>query len=328
VNTIFFSGRSRLCSQAPSFESAKEGAHGLEHQPVLLNEVIEQLKVRENGIYVDATFGCGGHTQRIIEKLGSNGILLCIDKDQDAIAVGKKQFFKDKRVIFKQGSFNNIKQWTDELGFAGRVSGILMDLGVSSPQVDTASRGFSFLRDGPLDMRMDLTQSLTAAKWLNKAKENDIAWVLKKYGEERFSRRIAREIVRWRAERPLRTTKDLVNIITGVMPIKDWKKHPATRTFQALRIFINNELQELSDSLEQCLDVLEITGRLVVISFHSLEDRIVKHFIQKHSGVNDIFHVFPPRLQRVGKFIKASSKELMVNPRSRSAIMRVMEKMG
>lgn len=302
-----------------------------EHKSVLLKEVIAGLVVKKDGIYVDATFGRGGHSKEILQHLDASGVLLCIDKDQEAIK--KAEAINDKRLIIRQGSFTNIKKWIDELGFSGKISGILFDLGVSSPQLDDPERGFSFLHDGPLDMRMDQSQSLDAAKWLNHAEENEIAKVLKEYGEERFSKRIAHAIVRERVIAPIVTTLRLAEIVKKANPKWEKHKHPATRSFQAIRIFINNELQELRDCLEQCLDLLEVSGRLLVISFHSLEDRIVKQFMQKHIKgqvpeglpLRDIQIL--RRLKRIGRPIYASTEEININRRARSAILRIMEKL-
>ncbi|CAL7960215.1 16S rRNA m(4)C1402 methyltransferase [Gammaproteobacteria bacterium] len=304
---------------------------GGEHEPVLLRESIDGLAVKEDGIYVDATFGRGGHSSGILQRLGTKGMLLCIDKDQEAIQ--KALQISDKRLIVRQGSFANIKSWINELDYSGKVNGILLDLGVSSPQLDSVERGFSFLHDGPLDMRMDQEQLLDAASWLSRAKEHEIAWVLKEYGEERFSKRIAHAIVQERAIAPIVTTGRLAEIVKKANPKWEEYKHPATRAFQAIRIFINNELQELRDCLEQCLDVLAIGGRLVVISFHSLEDRIVKQFMQKHirghvpEGVPLRDIQLPRRFERIGRAIHASAEEINNNPRSRSAVLRIVEKL-
>jgi 16S rRNA (cytosine1402-N4)-methyltransferase len=302
-----------------------------EHKPVLLKEAIAALSIKESGIYVDATFGRGGHTKEILSHLGTNGVLICIDKDKAAIEEAKR--IGDQRLIIKHGSFVTIKKWVDELNYSGKIDGILLDLGVSSPQLDAAERGFSFLRDGPLDMRMNQEQLLTAAKWLKSAKENEIAFVLKEYGEERFSKRIAHAIVAERAIAPIVTTGQLAEIVKKANPKWEKDKHPATRTFQAIRIFINDELKELYECLEQCLAILAIGGRLVIISFHSLEDKIVKKFMQKHIRgqvpeklpLRDI--QIPRRIKSLGKAIHAGLVEVNNNPRSRSAIMRTMEKL-
>ena len=302
-----------------------------QHKPVLLKEAVSGLITEKNGVYVDATFGRGGHSKEILKRIGSSGVLLCIDKDKEAIDNARK--LSDERLIVRQGSFVRIREWIEELGFVGKVSGVLLDLGVSSPQLDDLFRGFSFLRDGPLDMRMDQSQPLSAAVWLSEAREGDIQRVLKEYGEERFSKRIARAIIKERAIAPIDTTKRLAEIVTRANPRWEKHKHPATRAFQAIRIFINDELQELIECLEQCLDVLAVGGRLVVISFHSLEDRIVKKFIQKNRGgeIPDWLPLYEKqiirRLQCVGKKIQASEKEINNNPRARSAVLRIMEKL-
>ncbi|EKE00725.1 MAG: hypothetical protein ACD_21C00285G0019 [uncultured bacterium] len=322
--------KSWSCSEKSSQDFLEKSVGG-EHKPVLLEEAIAGLNIRKDGVYVDATFGRGGHSREILRHLDDSGSLLCIDKDLEAIQ--KAQQIGDKRLIIRQGSFAKIKTWIDELGYSGKVNGILLDLGVSSPQLDSAQRGFSFLRDGPLDMRMDQEQLLDAAKWLNRAKENEIAQVLKEYGEERFSRRIAHAIVVERAIAPIVTTGRLAEIVKKANPKWEEHKHPATRAFQAIRIFINDELQELHDCLGQCLDVLAVGGRLAVISFHSLEDRIAKQFMQKHmmghvpEGVPLRDIQLPKRLKRIGKAIHASTEEINNNPRSRSAILRIMEKL-
>ncbi|EKD46090.1 MAG: hypothetical protein ACD_69C00025G0005 [uncultured bacterium] len=324
---IFEFGRER---KKPSFEVLKD-SQGNQHQPVLLKEAVAGLIVEKNGIYVDATFGRGGHSQEILQHIDSESVLICIDKDQKAIQVAKQ--LSDKRMIVRQGSFTKLKSWIEELNYTGKISGILLDLGVSSPQLDDTLRGFSFLRDGPLDMRMDQSQPLNAAMWLKNAKEDEIARVLKEYGEERFSRRIAHAIVKERVVAPIVTTGRLAEIVSKAHPRWEAHKHPATRVFQAIRIFINNELEELSNCLEQCLDVLAVGGRLAVISFHSLEDRIIKEFIKKHKGggIPEWLPLYDEqlcrRLRRVGKTIHASEEEINKNPRSRSAILRIMEKL-
>lgn len=239
----------------------------------------------------------------------------------------------DKRIIIQQGSFVGITELVEKLGFSGKISGILLDLGVSSPQLDDASRGFSFLRDGPLDMRMDREQKFNAAMWIKNAKESEIDQVLREYGEERFSKRIARAIVMERMNAPITTTGRLAEVVSKAHPRWEPHKHPATKTFQAIRIFVNNELQELADCLDRCLEVLEVGGRLAVISFHSLEDRIVKKFIQKNrsGGVPDWLPVceaqLSRRLQCIGSAVHASDEEINNNQRSRSAILRVVEKL-
>ena len=300
------------------------------HQPVLLEEVITQLVRQKDGVYVDATFGCGGHSKEILRQLDA-GILVGIDKDPEAIARAKK--LSDPRLIIRNGSFARIKEWVVALGFAGKVTGIILDLGISAAQLDNAQRGFSFLRNGPLDMRMDCNQELNATRWLKYAPEHEIVRVLKEYGEERYSKRIARAIVTARAVMPIVTTERLVELVKSAQPKWDEHKHPATRVFQAIRMVVNDELRELQVCLEQCLDILARGGRLGVISFHSLEDRMVKQFMQKHirGQVPEKLPLrdtqVPRRLMRVGKAIRPSAGEINNNPRSRSAVLRVMEKL-
>lgn len=301
------------------------------HKPVLLSESIAALAIKPDGIYVDATFGRGGHSQAILSNLNENGKLLCIDKDNEAIQTAIA--LNDKRLIIRHGSFANLENWVNELDLNQKIDGILLDLGVSSPQLDNPDRGFSFLRDGPLDMRMNQEQKLDAASWIARAKEDDIAFVLKTYGEERFGKRIANAIVRERDIAPILTTGRLAEIVKIANP--KWEKHknPATRAFQGIRIFINNELQDLQDCLDQCLKVLRIGGHLVVISFHSLEDRMVKNFIQKHAkglipdSVPMLDSQLDRNLKRIGKAVHASDAEVDINPRSRSAILRIAEKL-
>lgn len=310
---------------------SNDDAKEVQHKPVLLEESVTGLIVDKGGVYIDATFGRGGHAQEILKCIDNRGVLLVIDKDRAAIATAKK--LEDKRLIIRHGSFTRLKAWVEELNYEGKVSGVLLDLGVSSPQLDNTSRGFSFLRDGPLDMRMDEDQPLSAARWLQYAKEGEIEAVLREYGEERFSRRIAHAIVKERLIAPIVTTGRLAEIVSIANPQWEEHKHPATRVFQAIRIFINNELQELALCLEQCLEVLVVGGRLAVISFHSLEDRIIKKFISKNHG-SDVPTWLPikdsqikRRLKLVGKTIQVSRQERDNNPRSRSAKLRIMEKL-
>ncbi len=251
------------------------------HQPVLLEEAIEGLKLVPNGIYVDGTFGRGGHSQVIVDALGPLGRLIVLDKDTDAIAHAKTLFEKDERVLPVQDSFANIESITKDLGVQGQISGILLDLGVSSPQLDEADRGFSFMHTGPLDMRMNKNQSLSAEVFVNKTAEAEMIDVFKTYGEERYAKRIARAIIRKRTELgPITTTTELAEIVKEAHPAWEKHKHPATRVFQAIRIYVNQELDDLSEGLKQCVQVLAPEGRLAVISFHSLEDRIVKRFMR------------------------------------------------
>lgn len=304
------------------------------HTTVLLNEAVDGLEIKPDGIYIDGTFGRGGHSELILKRLNEKGRLYAIDKDPEAIKVGLELQEKDPRVTIHQGSFTTMRALAEQEQIAGQVDGILLDLGVSSPQLDDAERGFSFLREGPLDMRMDTTQGETAADWLNRAELQDIADVIKRYGEEKFAKRIATAIVERRVEKPLTTTLELAELIEEATPVKDKFKHPATRSFQAIRIYINQELIELEDVLEQGLDILSTKGRLSIISFHSLEDRIVKRFMRKKSKGDDYPSDFPiqdhllnKELKIVGKAIKPSKEEIAVNSRSRSAVLRVGEKL-
>ncbi|MEX6502350.1 16S rRNA (cytosine(1402)-N(4))-methyltransferase RsmH [Pseudomonas zhanjiangensis] len=305
------------------------------HITVLLDEAVEGLAVRSDGCYLDGTFGRGGHSRLILEKLGPDGRVLGFDKDPLAIATGNALAAEDGRFVVVQRSFAELGEEAAVRGLAGKVSGILLDLGVSSPQLDDAERGFSFLNDGPLDMRMDPTRGVSAAQWIASASEDEIARVFKEYGEERFAKRMARAVVQRRAEQPFERTADLAQVLTVANPAWEKGKNPATRAFQGLRIYINNELGDLEQGLDAALETLEVGGRLVVISFHSLEDRIVKQFMRKHAkGEADklprdlpiIPKAFEPRLKLIGKPQYASPAELKVNPRSRSAVMRVAEK--
>jgi 16S rRNA (cytosine1402-N4)-methyltransferase len=305
------------------------------HITVLLDEAVDGLRVRADGCYLDGTFGRGGHSRLILERLGPDGHLLGFDKDPLAIATGNALAAEDGRFVVVQRSFAELDQETAVRGLAGKVSGILLDLGVSSPQLDDAERGFSFLNDGPLDMRMDPSRGVSAAQWIASASEEEVARVFKEYGEERFAKRMARAVVQRRAERPFDRTADLAQVLTVANPAWEKGKNPATRAFQGLRIYINNELGDLEHGLDAALEALEVGGRLVVISFHSLEDRIVKLFMRKHAkGEADklprdlpiIPEAFLPRLKLIGKPQFASEAELKANPRSRSAVMRVAEK--
>ncbi len=303
------------------------------HRSVMLKEAIAGLALKANGIYIDATFGRGGHSREILSRLDANGRLFVIDKDPEAIAIAKELFGNDKRVFVKQGSFTLLRTLANEYELTGKVNGILLDLGVSSPQLDEAVRGFSFLRDGPLDMRMDNTRGIDAKTWINQAKSSEMAQVFKEYGEERFAKRIANAIVTARKEQTISTTKQLADIVSRANPAWEKHKNPATRVFQAIRIFINQELDDLKAALPQCLDVLTENGRLAVISFHSLEDRIVKQFLQKQNKGDDFPIGLPvtqqqlkPRVRVIGKAIKASVEEIEQNPRARSAVLRIAEK--
>lgn len=305
----------------------------LAHRPVLLREAIKALAIRSDGVYVDGTFGRGGHAQAILEALSSEGRLLGVDKDPEAVAAGRALAEKDRRFSIVQASIGELSQVVAEQGWLKRVNGVLLDLGVSSPQLESAERGFSFLVDGPLDMRMNPTLGQSAAEWLANAKEKEIAQVLKIYGEERYSRRIAQAIVQARGIKPLTRTRQLADIVARATPRREPGKHPATRSFQAIRIFINNELEELHAALEQAVAVLAVKGRLAVISFHSLEDRIVKRFFRQEARGEDlppdlpvIQSHFQARLRVLGKPIWPAPEEIAGNPRARSARLRVAEK--
>jgi 16S rRNA (cytosine1402-N4)-methyltransferase len=303
------------------------------HQSVLLEEALESLNIRPSGIYIDATFGRGGHSRAILQRLNEEGRLIVLDQDPEAIAYAKQQFAGEPRLIIEHCNFDQVASVVEKYGLTGKIDGVLMDLGVSSPQLDDADRGFSFLRSGPLDMRMDTSQGETARQWLAKVKPADLIRVLKKYGEEKFAKRIATAIINARAEREIKDTGDLAEIISNAIPVKEKHKHPATRSFQAIRISINQELQAIERGLEGAVSVLAKGGRLSVISFHSLEDRIVKRFMRDISSrpklpaglpVMEADIEVPYRL--VSKPVIAGAKELEVNPRSRSARLRVLER--
>ncbi len=306
-----------------------------EHQPVLLAKVVEAMAIKSDGLYVDGTYGRGGHADAMLAALGPGGRLLAVDRDPAAVAVARRRHGGDPRFAIVSGRFGELEALLRGRGVSGGVDGILLDLGVSSPQLDEAARGFSFLRDGPLDMRMDPRQGVTAAEWLAQAGEKEIAGVLRGYGEERFARRIARAIVTARARQPLRRTGELVAVIAQAVPTRERHKHPATRTFQALRVFLNAELSELEAALPQCLRLLAAGGRLVVISFHSLEDRVVKRFMRAHARVDPALARLPrvpeearPQLRLVGRATRAGREEVTANPRARSAVLRVAEKLA
>ena len=310
-------------------------AQAWEHKPVLLQEVLEALAIRADGIYLDGTFGRGGHAAEVLRRLGPEGRLLAVDKDPLAVAVARERFSEDPRFAIERGSFAQLGQWVAARGWSGKVNGILLDLGVSSPQLDAAERGFSFRQDGPLDMRMDPEQGMSAADWLAQAQEEEIARVLKEYGEERFAKRIARAIVRSREESgPIVSTARLAEVVARANPAWEKGKDPATRSFQAIRIFINRELEDLEVFLEQCVAMLAPGGRLAVISFHSLEDRLVKRFIRQQERGDELppdlplrqSEMWQARLRSVGKAIRAGAQELEENVRARSAVLRVAEK--
>ncbi|HET7306711.1 MAG TPA: 16S rRNA (cytosine(1402)-N(4))-methyltransferase RsmH [Gammaproteobacteria bacterium] len=304
-----------------------------EHVPVLLDECMAALAIRAEGVYVDATFGRGGHSRAILERLGADGRLLVIDKDPEALTAARQLAEQDQRVTAFHGAFTMLEVTAAKMGVTGRVDGILLDLGLSSPQLDDPARGFSFRAAGPLDMRMNPTVGESAADWLARAPAEEIEQVIRKYGEERFARRIAGAIERTRAEQPITDTAELAELVARAVPTRELGKHPATRTFQAIRIFINHELDELADALEQALRVLAPGGRLCVISFHSLEDRIVKRFMRDHAkpvtdapGPLGVRRFVPPLLARPPKSRAPGAAERALNPRARSARLRVAEK--
>ncbi|AEY00623.1 16S rRNA m(4)C1402 methyltransferase [Oceanimonas sp. GK1] len=304
------------------------------HITVLLEEAVAGLNIRPDGIYVDGTFGRGGHSRHILSKLGPNGRLLAIDRDPAAIAVAEQ--IHDSRFQILHGPFSGLAAMMEAEGLTGKVDGVLLDLGVSSPQLDEAERGFSFQKDGPLDMRMDPGSGQSAADWLNHADMDDIAWVLKTFGEERHARKIARAIVHDRQTTPWSRTRQLAEMIARVNPSKEKNKHAATRSFQAIRIYINSELDEIEQALNGALTVLAPGGRLSVISFHSLEDRLVKHFIRKQEKGPEVPPGLPLTeaqlaggrlLKSVGKAQKPSPEEVAANPRARSSVLRVAERL-
>jgi len=307
----------------------------MQHQSVLLEQAVVALVTDKNRFYVDGTFGRGGHSRRILKDLSEQGRLLVIDKDPEAIALAQELALEDKRVSVYHGSFDALQKVMHDLDVMGQVTGVLLDLGVSSPQLDDAQRGFSFNKDGPLDMRMNTASGTTAEAWLAQVDEKALADVLYQFGEERYSRRIARAICKYRLQDAISSTLQLAEIIKQAHPKWERHKHPATRSFQAIRIVINNELGDLQNALAVMLDALAIGGRLVVISFHSLEDRIVKQFIQKEIKGGDFPVDLPitqdqlnPRLKAIGKAVKAGDEEVNENIRSRSAIMRIAEKIA
>lgn len=305
------------------------------HEPVLLDAVLNALNLRADGVYVDATFGRGGHATAILQRLGKSGRLLAMDQDPQAVAVAEQELAGDRRFFIKRGPFSMLRSMLQEMGLMGQVDGILLDLGVSSPQLDSAERGFSFRRPGPLDMRMDPERGESAADWINRADEVELARVIRDYGEERFARRIARTIVAERAQSPIETTDRLAAICARAVRTREPGKDPATRTFQAIRIHINRELQELESVLPQAVEALDEGGRLAVISFHSLEDRMVKRFLQKEARGDEYPPDLPipqsalkPSLRIVGKPVRADDDEVRHNPRARSAVLRVAERIG
>lgn len=305
------------------------------HLSVLLNESIDGLAINPDGVYMDATFGRGGHSKQILNRLSEQGRLIAIDRDPTAIQAAKA-FADDARFSIHHSAFSNLQQVAEELNLVGKIDGILMDLGVSSPQLDDAERGFSFMREGPLDMRMDTSKGMSAAQWLATAEEQDITQVIKEFGEEKFGKRIAHAIVNTRQLTPITTTLQLAKIIDEAVPVKDKFKHPATRSFQAIRIYINSELDEIKTGLKAALETLAPGGRMAVISFHSLEDRLVKRFMREQSRGLNVPAGLPIRQEEIdaakamktlGKAIKPSPEELEVNVRARSSVLRVAEKL-
>ena len=302
------------------------------HVTVLLDEAVQSLAIKADGIYMDATFGRGGHSRRILSELNAQGRLVAVDRDPQAIAAGAA--INDPRFLLVHRAFGEIAEAAAEAGVQG-VNGILFDVGVSSPQIDDGERGFSFRHDAPLDMRMDTTQGETAAEWLARAEIRDITEVIRNYGEERFAFQIAKKVVAARLEQPIVTTGQFAALVRETVRTREPGQDAATRSFQALRIHINQELRQLEVALPQALELLQPGGRLVVISFHSLEDRIVKNFMREQSVADDLPKGLPlradqlpkPKLRLVGKMIKPSAAEVAANPRARSAVMRVAEKL-
>jgi 16S rRNA (cytosine1402-N4)-methyltransferase len=303
------------------------------HQSVLLEEALTGLAIQADGIYVDGTFGRGGHSEAILARLGPKGRLIAIDKDLTAVAHAKAHFSQDPRFTIVHGSYARLAEFAGQTGVSGQINGILLDLGVSSPQLDEAERGFSFMKDGPLDMRMDTSQRLDAKSFVNQAKAEEMVQIFREFGEERFAGRIARAIVAARDEQEILTTRELAEIVKAANPKWEKHKHPATRVFQAIRMHVNDELGELKSCLKQAVEQLGVGGRLAVISFHSLEDRVVKQFMRDREegqrppkGVPIRHEELQTDFKRVGKAIKPSSEEVDSNVRARSAVLRIGEK--
>jgi 16S rRNA (cytosine1402-N4)-methyltransferase len=305
-----------------------------QHRPVLLEEAVDALNIRPDGIYLDGTFGRGGHSRAILARLSQQGCLFSLDRDPEAVAAGKKELGDDTRFSIVQGEFAEMERFVHEWGVEEGLDGILLDIGVSSPQLDDPGRGFSFMGDGPLDMRMNPLQGVSADEWLAEASERELTRVFREFGEERHARRIARSIVCTRQKQRLETTGQLARLIEETIGRREKNKHPATRCFQAIRIFINDEMAQLAQGLEEAIKLLRPGGRLVVISFHSLEDRLVKRTIREAARPGPVRKNIPqhpdhkPLLKPIGRAIKASETELSVNPRARSAVMRIAEKLG
>ena len=312
----------------------KNTTPGNDHVPVLLQPVLQGLNIRLHGCYVDGTFGRGGHSSAILERLGADGTLLAIDRDPAAVAAVDSRLADDPRFDIIKGEIGELRTYARDRNLLGKVDGLLLDLGVSSPQLDEADRGFSFRADGPLDMRMDPTTGASAADWLATVDEKSLKYVLANFGEERQAGRISRAIVAARASRPITRTGQLAELIASLLPRRGQRKHPATKSFQAMRIFINDELGQLRDALSMSVDLLRPGGRLCVISFHSLEDRLVKRFMRDASmeaepyrGLPDVPAEFRPPLRRIGKAIGASDAEIAANVRARSAHLRIAERL-
>ncbi|MCH2323897.1 MAG: 16S rRNA (cytosine(1402)-N(4))-methyltransferase RsmH [Pseudomonadales bacterium] len=306
---------------------------GTLHQTVLQAEAIEALAIKKDGNYIDATFGRGGHSKAILSLLSEKGCLIAIDRDPEAIAHANKFKDQDSKLKVVQATFGEIGKLEETEELRGKIDGILFDLGVSSPQLDNPDRGFSFMHNGPLDMRMNQMDQLSAAQWINTATEKEIADVLFRFGEERHSRRMAKRVVAARQEKDIETTGQLAELVKAANPAWEKGKHPATRAFQAIRIHINNELEQIEDALNGAVELLRGEGRLVVISFHSLEDRIVKNFLTNKARGDNFPRDLPvtaeqlnPTLKKIGKAIRAKETEVLNNPRARSAVMRVAEK--
>jgi len=306
---------------------------GTLHQTVLQAEAIEALAIKKDGNYIDATFGRGGHSKAILSLLSEKGCLIAIDRDPEAITHANKFKDQDSKLKVVQATFGEIGKLKETEELRGKIDGILFDLGVSSPQLDNPDRGFSFMHNGPLDMRMNQMDQLSAAQWINTATEKEIADVLFRFGEERHSRRMAKRVVAARQEKDIETTGQLAELVKAANPAWEKGKHPATRAFQAIRIHINNELEQIEDALNGAVELLRGEGRLVVISFHSLEDRIVKNFLTNKARGDNFPRDLPvtaeqlnPTLKKIGKAIRAKETEVLNNPRARSAVMRVAEK--
>jgi len=305
------------------------------HVPVLLREAVHGLNIKKDGLYVDVTYGRGGHTRAILDELGSAGCLVALDRDRHAVEHARENFGSDPRCRIAHGAMEDVDEKLQSMAPGRKASGVIADLGVSSVQLDDPGRGFSFMADGPLDMRMDTSAELDAASWLNHADESDLARVLREFGEERYSRRIANAIVAYRQVQPLQRTRQLTDIVCEAVPTREKNKHPATRTFQAVRMYINSELEQLGAFLPKAVKVLAEGGRLAVISFHSLEDRLVKRFMREQAR-GDKFPVdvpvtvkqLKPLLRIIGKPCRPDVAEVEANPRARSAVLRVAERTG